>query len=112
MSMYLLCKMRSLNQDKGVHKNIWKDCNCKSQWRVRAKRREKGENFLIQRRVFLMLRTLKKNKCLDNFAYEKLYPSGSSPAKIFGSPKTRKPFESNAINIERNLKFIIYTYFI
>ena len=44
-----------------------------------------------------MLRTLKKNKCLDNFAYEKLYPSGSSPAKIFGSPKTHKPFESNSL---------------
>ena len=44
-----------------------------------------------------MLRTLKNNKCLDNFVYEKLYPSGSYPAKIFGPPKTHKPFESNSL---------------
>ena len=42
------------------------------------------------------LRTLKNNKCLDNVQYEKIYPSGSSPAKIYGPPKIHKPFDSNS----------------
>ena len=39
---------------------------------------------------------MKNNKCLDDSEYEKIYPSGSSPAKIYGSPKMYKPFDSNS----------------
>ena len=28
--------------------------------------------------------------------YEKMYPTGSSPTKISGSPKTHKPFDTNS----------------
>ena len=41
------------------------------------------------------LRTLNNKKCSDDVEYEKIYPSGSSPAKIYGSPKMHKPFDSN-----------------
>ena len=43
------------------------------------------------------MRTLKNNKCLDDVEYEKIYPRGSSLAKIYGSPKIHIPFDSNSL---------------
>ena len=40
---------------------------------------------------------MKNNKCLDDVEYEKNYPSGSSPAKIYGSPKMHKLLDSNSL---------------
>ena len=55
-----------------------------------------SEDVIIKQESKLQhfLRTSKNNKCLDNAEYEKIYPSGSSPAKIYGSPKMHKPFDS------------------
>ena len=40
----------------------------------------------------------------------KVYPSGSSPTKIYGSPKIHKPFESNSLPIFRPIDSFIGTY--
>ena len=36
------------------------------------------------------LRNLKKNNEIDNIIYDKIYPSGSQPARIYGLPKMHK----------------------
>ena len=56
------------------------------------------------------LRTLKNNKCLGDVEYEKIYPSGSSPAKIYGTPKMHKPFDSNSHGNFRPIVSSIATY--
>ena len=65
----------------------------------KTKFKELTEDVTIKRESKLQrfLRTLKNNKCLDDIEYEKIYPSGSSPAKIYGSPKMHKPFDSNSL---------------
>ena len=45
-----------------------------------------------------------------NVEYEKIYPSGSCPAKIYGSPKMRKPFDSNSLPNFRPIVSSIGTY--
>ena len=40
------------------------------------------------------LRKLKQKKILSEIEYDKLYPSGSAPARIYGTPKMHK-FSSN-----------------
>ena len=64
----------------------------------KAKFEELSGDVTIQRESKLQhfLRTL-KNKCLNNAEYEKIYRSGSSLAKIYGSPKIHKPFVSNSV---------------
>ena len=65
----------------------------------KTKFKELSEDVTIKRESKLQrfLRTLKNNKCLDNVEYEKIYPSGSCPAKIYGSSKMHKPFDSNSL---------------
>ena len=53
---------------------------------------------------------MKNNKCLDDIEYEKIYPSGSSPAKIYGSLKMHKPFDSNSLPNFRPIVSSIGTY--
>ena len=36
------------------------------------------------------LRKLKQNFFLNEIEYDKLYPSGSTPARIYGAPQTHK----------------------
>ena len=36
------------------------------------------------------LRKLKQKKILSEIEYDKLYPSGSAPARIYGTPKMHK----------------------
>ena len=65
----------------------------------KAKFEELSGGITIQRESKLQhfLRTLKNNKCLNNAEYEKIYQSGSSLAKMYGSPKIHKPFDSNSV---------------
>ena len=67
----------------------------------KTKFKELSEDVTIKQESKLQrfLRTLKNNKCLDDVEYEKTYPSDSSPAKIYGSPKMHKPFDSNFLPI-------------
>ena len=67
----------------------------------KTKFKELSEDVTIKQESKLQrfLRTLKNNKCLDDVEYEKIHPSGSSPAKIYGSPKMQKPFDSNFLPI-------------
>ena len=65
----------------------------------KAKFEELSRDVTIQRESKLQhfLRTLKNNKCLNNAEYEKIYQSGSSLAKMYGSPKIHKPFDSISV---------------
>ena len=72
--------IKNLINDKAKFKKLSED--------VTIKRESKSQPFL---------RTLKNNKCLDDVEYEKIYPSGSSLAKIYGSPKMHIPFDSNSL---------------
>ena len=78
----------------------------------KTKFKELSEDATIKRESKLQrfLRTLKNSKCLDNLDYEKIYPSGSSPAKIYGSPKMHKPFDSNSLPKFRPIVSSIGTY--
>jgi hypothetical protein len=44
-----------------------------------------------------LLRKLKNNGHLDNDAYEKIYPNGSQPARIYGLPKMHKVRDPGSI---------------
>ena len=78
----------------------------------KTKFKELSEDVTIKRESKLQrfLRTLRNNKCLDKLEYEKIYPSGSSPAKIYGSPKMHKPFDSNSLPNFRPIVSYIGTY--
>ena len=86
--------MKNLNliNDKTKFKELPED--------VTIKRESKLERFL---------RTL-KNNCFNDVEYEKMYPSGSSPVKIYGSPKMHKPFDSNSLPNFRPIVSSIGTY--
>ena len=87
--------MKNLNliNDKTKFKELPED--------VTIKRESKLERFL---------RTLKNNNCLKDVEYEKIYSSGSSPVKIYGSPKMHKPFDSNSLPDIRPVVSFIGTY--
>ena len=87
--------MKNLNliNDKTKFKELPED--------VTIKRESKWERFL---------RTLKNNNCLKDVEYEKIYSSGSSPVKIYGSPKMHKPFDSNSLPDIRPVVSFIGTY--
>ena len=68
---------------------------------VTIKRESKLQRFLP---------TLINNKCLDDLEYEKNYPSGSSPATIYESPKMHQPFDSNSLPNFRTIVSSIGTY--
>ena len=87
--------MKNLNliNDKTKFKELPED--------VTIKRESKFERFL---------RTLKNNNCLKDVEYEKIYSSGSSPVKIYGSPKMHKPFDSNSLPDIRPVVSFIGTY--
>ena len=87
--------MKNLNliNDKTKFKELPED--------VTIKRESKLERFL---------RTLKNNNCLKDVEYEKIYSSGSSPVKIYGSPKMHKPFDSNSPPDIRPVVSFIGTY--
>ena len=70
-------------------------------WSLIIKREYKLERFLC---------TFKNNKCLDDVEREKIYPSGSSPVKIYGSPKMHKSFDSSSIPKFRPIISFIGTY--
>ena len=79
----------------------------------KTKFKELSEDVTIKRESKLQrfLRTLKNNKCLENVEYEKIYPSGSYPsAKIYGSSKMHKPFDSNSLPNFRPIVSSIGTY--
>ena len=78
----------------------------------KAKFEELSGDVTIQRESKLQhfLRTLKNNKCLNNAEYEKIYQSGSSLAKMYGSPKIHKPFDSNSVLNFRPIVSSIGTY--
>ena len=78
----------------------------------KTKFKELSEDVTIKRESKLQrfLRTLKNNNYLDDVEYEKIYPSGSCPAKIYGSPKMHKPFDSNSFPNFRPIVSSIGTY--
>ena len=69
-----------------------------------------GVTFKREFKLQRFLRTLKIIKCLDNIEYESIDPSGSSPAKIYGSPKMHKLFDSNSLANFRPIVSSIGTY--
>ena len=78
----------------------------------KTKFKELPEDVTIKRECKLerVLRTLKNNNCLNDVEYDKIYPSGSSPVKIYGSPKMYKPFDSNSLPNIRPIVSSIDTY--
>ena len=78
----------------------------------KTKFKKPSEDVDIKRESKLQhfLRTLKNNKCLDDVEYEKIYPSGSSAAKNYGSPKMHKPFDPNCLPNFRPIVSSIGTY--
>ena len=92
-----------LRQDKGsgvvVLNRRYYEKSIKNVINDKTKFNELSEDVTIKRESKLQrfLRSLKNNKCLDNVEYGKIYPSGSSPAKIYGSPKMHKAFDSNSL---------------
>ena len=85
--------IKKLINDKTKFKELTED--------VTMKRESKLQRFLP---------TLRNNKCLDDIEYEKNYPSGSSPAKYYGSPKMHQPFDSNSLPNFRTIVSSIGTY--
>ena len=53
--------------------------------------------LLREGRLQCFLRKLLKNDHLDRCVYDKIYPSGSQPAQIYGLPKMHKARELNSI---------------
>ena len=47
---------------------------------------------------------------MNDTEYEKVYPSGSSPTKIYASSKVHKPFDSNSLPNFRTIVSFIGTY--
>ena len=43
-----------------------------------------------------ILRKLKQKNLFNEIEYDKLYPSGSAPARIYGTPKMHKFFSSDS----------------
>ena len=82
-----------MRQDKGsgvvVLNRRYYEKSIKNVINEKTKFNELSEDVTIKRESKLQrfLRSLKNNECLDNVEYGKIYPSGSSPAKIYGSPK-------------------------
>ena len=105
-----------LRQDKGsgvvVLNRRYYEKSIKNVINEKTKFNELSEDVTIKRESKLQrfLRSLKNNKRLDNVEYGKIYPSGSSPAKIYGSPKMHKPFDSNSLPNFRPIVSSIGTY--
>jgi len=66
--------------------------------------------LLREGRLQRFLRKLLKNGHLDRCVYDKLYPSGSQPARIYGLPKMHNAREPNAIPPFRPIVSLIETY--
>ena len=79
---------------------------------IKTKFKELSEDVTIKRESKLQrfLRTLKNNKCLHDVEDEKIYPGGSCPGKIYGSPKMHRPFHSNSLPNFRPIVSSIGTY--
>ena len=105
-----------MRQDKGsgvvVLNRRYYEKSIKNVINEKTKFNELSEDVTIKRESKLQrfLRSLKNNKCLGNVEYGKIYPSGSSPAKIYGSPKMHKPFDSNSLPNFRPIVSSIGTY--
>ena len=63
----------------------------------KSKFKKLNEDVTIKREGQLQrfLRKLKKDGCLNDVTYNKIYPNGSHPARIYGLPKMHKSFGSN-----------------
>ena len=84
-------------------KNLIKD-------KTKFKKPSEDVNIKRESKLQHFLRTLKNNKCLDDVEYEKIFPSGSSAAKNYGSPKMHKPFDPNCLPNFRPIVSSIGTY--
>ena len=92
-----------MRPDKGSGVVVFNRSDCeksiKNLINDKTKFKELSEDVTIKRESKLQrfLRNLKNNKFLDNLEYEKIHPSGSSLAKIYGSAKMHKSFDSNSL---------------
>ena len=66
--------------------------------------------LLREGRVQRFLRKILKNGHLDRCVYDKIYPSGSQPARIYGLPKMHEAREPNSIPPFRPIVSSIGTY--
>ena len=53
------------------------------------------------------LRELKKKQFLDDATYERIYPSGSQPSRLYGMPKVHKIKSSSAVPSFRPIVYSI-----
>ena len=71
----------------------------------------KEDPILLRKgRLQRFLRKLLKNGHLDRCVYDKIYPAGSQPARIYGLPKMHKAREPNSIPPFRPIVSSIGTY--
>ena len=67
--------------------------------------------LLLNEKLQRFLRTLKnEKKCLNDVDYKFIYPSGSAPAKIYGTPKMHKLTDSDTFPKLRPIVFSVGTY--
>ena len=79
----------------------------------KTKSKELPEDVTIKREAELQrfLRTLKtEEKCLNDVDYKFIYPSGSFPAKIYGTPKMHKLTDSDSFPNLRPIVSSVGTY--
>ena len=57
---------------------------------TKFKKLKNDPTLLREGQLQRFLRNLKKNNEIDNIIYDKIYPSGSQPARIYGLPKMHK----------------------
>ena len=80
---------------------------------TKQKFKELPEDVTIKREAKLQrfLRTLKnEKKCLNDVDYKFIYPSGSAPAKIYGTPKMHKLTDSDTFPKLRPIVSSVGTY--
>ena len=78
-----------------------------------TKFRELPEDVTIKRETKLQrfLRTLKnEKKCLNDVDYKFIYPTGSAPDKIYGTPKMHKLADSDSFPKLRTIVSSVGTY--
>ena len=106
-----------LRQDKGngvvVLDRIQSDNAVKEIISDKTKFKELPEDVTVKREAKLprFLRTLKnEKKCLNDVDYKSIYPYGSAPAKIYGTPKMHKLTDSDSFPKLRPIVSFVGTY--
>ena len=78
--------------------------------RSKFKKLKNDPTLLREGQLQRFLRNLKKNNEIDNIIYDKIYPSGSQPARIYGLPKMHKVQDHSSTPPFRSIVSSIGTY--